>query len=62
MICMVEKRASVKLEFEADLLEKANALKKYYGVQSNAELVRVLVNERARQLNVCPVEATTNAP
>ncbi len=58
---MVEKRTSVKLEFEADLLKKANALKKYYGVQSNAELVRVLVNERAQQLNVCPVEATTNA-
>lgn len=59
---MVEKQgASVKLEFEADLFEKVNALKKYYGVQSNAELVRVLVNERARQLNVGPVEATPNA-
>lgn len=51
----------VKLKFEGEILEKVNALKKHYGVQSDAELVRVLVNERAQQLNVCPVEATTNA-
>ncbi len=50
----------VKLVFEGDILDKVNALKKYYGVQSSAELVRVLVNERARQLNVGSVEATTN--
>ena len=58
---MVEKRALVKLEFEADLLEKVTALKKYYGVQSDVEFVRVLVNESARQLNANPVEAATNA-
>ncbi len=61
MINMFEKRQPVNLEFEVDLIEKVNALKKYYGVQSSAELVRVLVNERARQLNVGSVEATTNA-
>ncbi len=50
----------VKLEFEGEILEKVNALKKHYGVQSDAELVRVLVNESARQLNADPVEAATN--
>jgi hypothetical protein len=53
---MKEKRKPVKLEFEAELLEKVNALKKYYGVQSNTELVRVLVNESARRLNADPME------
>ncbi|MCL5876506.1 MAG: hypothetical protein M1540_01680 [Candidatus Bathyarchaeota archaeon] len=57
---MVEKREIVKLGFEADLLKKVNALKKYYDVQSDAELVRVLVNEKARHLNVDPMETTTN--
>ncbi len=51
----------VSVEIEGDLKRKVDALKKYYGVQSSAELVRVLVNERARQLNVGSVEATTNA-
>jgi hypothetical protein len=57
---MNKKRKLVKLEFEDDLLEKVNALKNYYDVQSNAELVRVLVNENMRQLNVGPVEAIKN--
>ena len=57
---MVEKRAPIKLKFEADLLEKVNALKKYYGIRSDAELVRVIVNERTRQLNAGPVEAAKN--
>jgi hypothetical protein len=53
---MVETEETVKLYFEADLLEKVTALKKYYGVQSSTELVIVLVNEKARQLSECPVE------
>jgi|GEM_PF-5864399 hypothetical protein len=57
---MSEKKTQVKLEFESDLLKKANALKKYYALQNNAELVRVLVNEKTQQLNVDPIEVTSN--
>ncbi len=60
MINMFEKRQPVNLEFEVDLIEKVNALKKYYGVQSSAELIRVLVNEKAKQLNAGPLEANVN--
>lgn len=60
MRTMVKKRALVKLEFEVDLLKKVNVLKKYYGIQSNAELVKALVNEKAQQLNTSKIEATTN--
>ncbi len=49
---MAEKdKSQVRVEFEGALLDKVEALKKYYGIQSNAELVRVLVNECARQLD-----------
>ncbi len=50
----------VLVEFIGEFKEKLETLKKYYGVQSNAELVKVLVNEKAQQLNICPVEAITN--
>ncbi|MCL5877324.1 MAG: hypothetical protein M1540_05880 [Candidatus Bathyarchaeota archaeon] len=53
-------KVQVQVEFEGESLNKVEALKKYYGVESDAELVRVLVNEKARQLNVGPVEAITN--
>jgi metal-responsive CopG/Arc/MetJ family transcriptional regulator len=43
-------KVQVRVEFEGELLEKVDALKKYYGVQSYAELVRVLINEQSRQL------------
>ena len=59
-LTMGEKKTSVKLEFETDLLEKVNALKKYYGIRSDGELVRVLVNENTRQLNAGPAEAAEN--
>ncbi len=50
----------VSVDLEGDLKRKVDALKKYYDIQSSAELVRVLVNEKAQQLNVGPLEATTN--
>ncbi len=56
----VKEEKLVKLVFEGDILDKVNALKKYYGIQNDVELVRVLVNKRARQLNVGPVEVATN--
>jgi hypothetical protein len=58
---MKNSATQVSTELEGDLKEKFEALKKYYGIHNDAELVKVLVNEKARQLNVCPMEATTNA-
>ncbi len=40
----------VNVELEEDLKRKIEALKKYYGIQNNAELIRVLVNEKAQLL------------
>lgn len=52
-----EKETSqVRVEFEGDLLNKVNSLKKYYGILSSAELIRLLVNDRARQLNLVAQE------
>ncbi|MGD6850717.1 MAG: hypothetical protein ACQCN6_01500 [Candidatus Bathyarchaeia archaeon] len=48
----MEDKSGVKVVFEGEMLEKVNALKSYYGVQSNAELIRILVKDRARQLKV----------
>ncbi|MCL5876695.1 MAG: hypothetical protein M1540_02660 [Candidatus Bathyarchaeota archaeon] len=49
----------VCVEFIGEFKEKFEALKKYYGIQNDAELVRVLINEKARHLNVGPMEAIT---
>ncbi|XHH08277.1 MAG: hypothetical protein ACFCUE_11995 [Candidatus Bathyarchaeia archaeon] len=46
---------TVKLQ-EASL-NKIKSLKKHYGTQDNAELIIILVNEKAQQLNTCPKEA-----
>jgi metal-responsive CopG/Arc/MetJ family transcriptional regulator len=46
-----KEKIQVRVELEGELLEKVEVLKKYYGVQSYTELIRVLVNEQARQLN-----------
>ena len=51
----------VSVELEGDLKSKVEALKKYYGIQSDVELVRILVNEKAGQLNVSPMGATESA-
>jgi uncharacterized SAM-dependent methyltransferase len=56
---MGDKKTIVTLEFDANLFEKINALKKYYAVQSNAKLLRVLINERAQQLSVGTVGVIT---
>ncbi len=48
----------VSIELEKNLKTKIEALKKYYGIKNNAELIKVLVNEKAQQLNT--TETTTN--
>ncbi len=57
---MPKKRSQVKLEFGEEFAQKIDALKKYYRVQSGAELVKILVNEKTQQLNTNPTEATKN--
>jgi hypothetical protein len=51
----------VQIQLDSDLKRKADALKKYYNVQNNTELIKILVNEKAQQLNARPMEATSNA-
>jgi hypothetical protein len=51
----------VQIQLDSDLKRKADALKKYYNVQNNTELIKILVNEKAQQLNAHPMEATPNA-
>ena len=43
-------RIQVRLELEGELLDRVNELKKFYGVESYAELLRILLNERYRNL------------
>ncbi|MGD6810591.1 MAG: hypothetical protein ACQCN3_12910 [Candidatus Bathyarchaeia archaeon] len=61
MINTIENTTPNKPESEPNLLEKINTLKKYYHVQTNKELIKILVNEKAQQLNLNPKETTTNA-
>ncbi len=59
---MIEKgEIQVQIAYEGKPVDKVEALKKYYGIQSDVELVRILVNEQAGQLNVSPTGATTGA-
>ena len=51
----------VCVEFIGEFKEKFETLKKHYDIQSDAELVKILVDEKARQLNATTMEATTNA-
>jgi hypothetical protein len=46
---MMEKM-NVRVEFEGDLLKKLDALKAYYGVENYTDLIRLLVNDKHRQL------------
>ncbi len=45
-----KEKIQVRVELEGDLLDKVNTLKKFYGIESYAELVRLLLNERYRNL------------
>lgn len=45
-------KTQVRVEFGGKNAEMFIALKKHFGVQSNAELIRILVNDRARQLGL----------
>jgi hypothetical protein len=50
---MEERETSqVRVEFEGDLQEMVLALKEYYGIKNNADLIRFLVTIQARQLKL----------
>jgi hypothetical protein len=40
----------VRVEFEGELQKRFEILKKYYGLENNTELVRILINEKYKQL------------
>jgi hypothetical protein len=56
----VKNSNEVHVEFTGKLKEKFETLKKYYAIQSDTELIRVLINEKAQQLNANTMEAATN--
>ena len=45
-------KTQVRVEFGGKNAEMFVALKKHFGVQSNAELIRIIVNDQARQLGL----------
>ena len=45
-------KTQARVEFGGKNAEMFIALKKHFGVQSNAELIRILVNDRVRQLGL----------
>jgi hypothetical protein len=59
---MIKKEKNlVTLKVSKGFLEKINALKKYYRVQTDAELVRILINEKILQPDHYQTEAKTDA-
>lgn len=48
---MIEKgNIQVRVCLNGELLQKANTLKKYYGLEHYSELVRILLNDRYRNI------------
>lgn len=47
----MEDKVNVRVEFEGDSLKRLDKLKKYFGVENYTDLIRVLVNEKYRQLS-----------
>jgi hypothetical protein len=59
---MAEKeKTRIQIAYEGKSIDKIQALKKYYGIQNTAELIKILVNERAQQLNANTKETATHA-
>jgi hypothetical protein len=44
-----EETSQVRVELEGELQRRFVILKKYYGLENNTELVRILVNEKYKQ-------------
>jgi hypothetical protein len=42
--------SQVRVELEGELQKRFETLKKHYGLENNTELVRILVNEKYKQL------------
>jgi hypothetical protein len=49
-------KMNVRVEFEGEILQRLDCLKAYYGVENYTDLIRILVNDKHRQL--FPKEAT----
>lgn len=46
----MDKTMNVRVEFEGTLLKKLDALKKYYGIENYTDLMRLLVQDKHREL------------
>ena len=40
----------VRVEFEGELLKKLNIVRKYYGLENATEVIRILVNDKYKQI------------
>ena len=56
-----ENSNQVCVECTGEFKQKFDALKKYYNLKSDTELIRILIKEKACQLNAGKKEATANA-
>jgi hypothetical protein len=45
-----ETTSQVRVELEGELQRRFGILKKYYGLENNTELVRVLINDKYKQM------------
>jgi len=46
----MEDKVNVRVEFEGGSLKRLDILKKYFGVENYTDLIRVLVNDKYRQI------------
>lgn len=46
----MSKQSQVRVEFEGELLKRFEIIKKFYGLENNTEVIRVLLNEKYKQL------------
>jgi hypothetical protein len=57
-----EETIQVRVELEGDLLKKAKDLRKFYGVERYADLVRLILTEKHREIsNEAPLKKLANA-
>ncbi|MCX8151385.1 MAG: hypothetical protein N3D85_07815 [Candidatus Bathyarchaeota archaeon] len=55
---MTEKdNVQVRVRLDGELLQKANTLKKYYGIECYSELVRILLNDQYRNIEAPKYDA-----
>ena len=49
-IKLSEEPLNVRVEFKGETLQRFEAVKKYYGLEDNTEVLRILVNEKFKEV------------